>query len=57
MHRYDLYDIEIKLQSQYVTGMGAVNFAGKGYHFIMLVIDELLFEGGQSVRCVHFMGV
>lgn len=50
--RYDLYDVEVKIESQYKTTMG-VNYAEKGYHFITLSIDELLFEGGQSIRyCV-----
>ena len=26
-----------------------VNYAEKGYHFVTLSIDELLFEGGQSI--------
>ena len=53
--RYDLYNVEVKPQSQYSTRMG-VNYAGKGFHYITLSVDELLFEGGQSVRfvCVCF---
>lgn len=51
--RYDLYDIEVKPQSQYsASTLMGVNYAEKGYHFISLTIDELLFEGGQSIRCV-----
>ena len=48
--RYDLYNVEVKVQEEYSTGNGGVNYASKGYHFVTLSIDELLFEGGQSIR-------
>ena len=50
--RYDLYNVEVKPQAQYSTSRG-VNYVEKGYHFITLSVDELLFEGGQSVRYVE----
>ena len=55
--RYDLYEVVVKVESQYSTAMG-VNYAAKGYHYITVSMDELLFEGGQSIRCVShcFLG-
>ena len=47
--RYDLYEVEIKPQAQYTTIMGS-NYALPGFHFTTVSVDELLFEGGQSVR-------
>jgi coenzyme F420-reducing hydrogenase alpha subunit len=41
--------VEVEVKAQYSTGMG-VNYAPKGFHFITLSIDELLFEDGQSIR-------
>ena len=50
--RYDLYDVEVQPLTQYTSAQGGLHLATKGFHFITLSIDELLFEGGQSVRWV-----
>ena len=47
--RYDLYDVEIVPHKDYHTPMGT-QYAPAGYFYIKVILDEVLFEGGRSVR-------
>jgi len=48
--RYDLYDIEITPSKEYHTVDKGTQYALAGYYYIKITLDELLFEGGRSVR-------
>jgi len=47
--RYDLYDIEISPCEEYDTVQGT-HYVPAGYYYINVTVDEMLFEGGRSVR-------
>ena len=50
MARYDLYDVEVTPTDHYSLPSGAMNIAPQGYKFVTLSVDEVLFEGGRSIR-------
>ena len=50
--RYDLYDVEIAPHKDYHTPMGT-QYAPAGYFYIKVILDEVLFEGGRSVRYIR----
>ena len=49
LFRYDLYDVEIKMESVLHTPHGAL-YAMEGFHYMTVSVEEVLFEGGRSVR-------
>ncbi len=54
--RYDLYGVEITPKSEYSPNtMGYTYYAESGYHYVTVPMDELLFEGGQSVRSAQLI--
>eukprot|EP00731_Ephydatia_muelleri_P025024 Em0017g107a len=50
MSRYDLYDIEVTLQEQWEDAQKGVVYAPSGFSYIVLTIDEVLYEGGRSIK-------
>jgi hypothetical protein len=49
MSRYDLYDIEIHPESS-VQMPHVTLFASDGFHYATVSVEEVLFEGGRSIR-------
>ncbi len=48
--RYDLYSVVIKPEISFTTPDGGMIFAQNGEKFFTVFMDELLLEGGQTVR-------
>ena len=44
--------IEPTKHYQVPGGQGGMNFTPRGYYFIELMIDEVLYEGSRSIRSV-----
>jgi hypothetical protein len=49
MSRYDLCDVEISPTSILMTPQGTI-YATEGVHYITVSVEEVLFEGGRSIR-------
>ena len=47
-YRYDLYDLKINPKEYYQT-IGEI-IADPRYSFVTIEVDEVLFEGGRSIR-------
>lgn len=53
--RYDIYDIEIHPESSVQMPHGTL-YASEGFHYITVSVEEVLFEGGRSIRSVQLRG-
>ena len=49
LSRYDMYDIEIHPESSVQMPHGTV-YATEGFHYVTVSVEEVLFEGGRSIR-------
>lgn len=47
--RYDLYDVEISAETSLQMPQGAV-YAMEGFFYVTVSVEEVLFEGGRSIR-------
>ena len=54
--RYDLCDVEISPTSILMTPQGTI-YATEGVHYITVSVEEVLFEGGRSIRLVWGEGL
>ena len=48
-NRYDLHNIEIAPHKDFRTQSG-VQYAMEGFYYIKVMVDEVLYEGGRSIR-------
>ena len=51
LSRYDIYDIEIHPENSVQLAHGTM-YAAEGFHYVTVSVEEVLFEGGRSIRWV-----
>ena len=54
--RYDIYDVEIYPEDSVQMPHGTL-YANEGFHYVTVSVEEVLFEGGRSIRWVSTSGL